>query len=167
MKKLIAAVALSALSLSASADFFDPVEEWSYSIAYNVFTHHPEPTYFDEDTDKETAWNEKNEFIGFRVNVNENVGFFAAKGKNSFYKDSITGGVEFHIPLNASDTFDLGSDVGLASGYEDVIDGGILPYVNPFIRPNYHINEHLTASVKVGVMNFMAWNGFFELTVKF
>jgi hypothetical protein len=180
MKKLLvsAAIAASLVSSPVLADGFfspDPVEDWTYTVSYNVFTNHSSSDYFELDDGTRVDWNENNKVVGFRVNMSNTIGAFAAKGENSFYEDSIFAGAELSIDEVHTDGYlDFGSDLGLATGYEEEISGGVLPFVNPFIRVNYPVSKHLkissvdaTISFKGGIMNFAAVNGFVELTVGF
>lgn len=179
MKKLIAAVALSAVavlpSVSAAEEggFFDiaDAKDWTYTVGYNVLTSHTSSDgYTDSKTDEFVPWNETNEITMVRVNLNDNFGVGIGKGVNSYYEDTVLAGVEIHTDVNSGGKFDFGADIGLASGYEELFDatGGVIPFVNPFFRANYEIIEnHLTVSGKVGTVNFMAINGWVELTFAF
>jgi len=144
----------------------DAAEDWSYSIAYNFFTfHHAVDKYDDEVTgEKDIDINNDNNFIGIRVNINQNLGIFIAKGENSVNEDSEIAGIE----VSQDDKqWELGSDFGLATGYKPIVSLGTVPFVNPFLRYNKQITEKSKVSIKGGVMNFMAENFFLEYTTKF
>lgn len=142
-----------------------PVEDWSYSVAYNVLTfHHAVDDYEDDRTGETKDINNDNEFVGVRVNLNQNFGVFVAKGESSVNEPSKMAGIE----LSQDDKkWELGSDLGVASGYEPIISSGLIPFVNPFLRYNKELTENSKVSVKGGVMNFMAENIFLEYTHKF
>lgn len=172
MKKLLITSVIATVMFSTSAVAEEPknpfkaysVDEWSYTISHNFFTiHRHSDTYTDSETGEVIDWNEDNNVTGFRINVNENLGYFVAKGVNSYYEDTTLGGIELST---SGEEWDFGSDVGLASGYEELFSTGIIPFVNPFIRYSYNFNEYVKASVKVGSVNFMAENAHFELTMK-
>lgn len=153
--KLILALILALLSPFVVAE--------SFSVSYNVFTYHHNSDTFSDDG-VETLWNEKNKIVVIRLNTDENFGYFLGKGRNSYYENSILSGVEFSTD---DDTLEIGSDIGLATGYEAIIDGGVVPFINPFIRVNYDLSYYLTLSLKVGSVNFTAENAFIELKKNF
>lgn len=152
-------------SYSNGLFYIEPIEEWSYTIAYNFLTfHHAVDTYDDDRTNEERDINNNNDFIGMRVNVNENLGLFLAKGKSSVDEPSDIFGIEIS---QDDQTWELGSDFGVASGYEPIVSSGRIPFVNPFLRYNYKLGEKSKLAVKGGVMNFMAENFFLEYSFKF
>lgn len=174
MKKILVLTVLFLLSSFAVGDenLFTPdsVKDWRYTIGYNVFTTHPSSDGFtDSKTDERREWNESNKFVMLRVNVNDNVGFGVGKGINSYYEDSYLFGMELSTDSNRNGKFEFGSDIGLATGYDELIDGtgGVLPFLNPFIRYNEKVTNHLTISGKLGTINFMAINAFVELNFSF
>jgi hypothetical protein len=169
MKKLLAITllvsAFSAPTLAENIFTPDNLDDWTYSISYNFYTsHYLSDGYIDEDDGKFVEWNETNNLFGFRVNVNENIGYFIATGKNSFYETSVMSGIEFST---AHEIIEYGFDAGLATGYEKFVSFEVLPFVNPFVKLNLKLTDKLTASVRVGNMNFMATNAFFELKMGF
>lgn len=169
MKNIVTILILiTSLKVHADDGLFrvDPIEDWSYSIAYNFFTyHHAVDKYDDEVTgEKDIDINNDNNFIGIRVNINQNLGIFIAKGENSVNEDSEIAGIE----ISQDDKqWELGSDFGIATGYEPIVSLGTVPFVNPFLRYNKPITEKSKVSFKGGVMNFMAENFFLEYTTKF
>ncbi len=168
MKNIFAIlILLLSFDVNANGDLFaiDPINEWTYSIAYNVFTyHHAADEYTDERTGKVKEINNDNNFIGVRVNFNENFGAFVAKGESSVNEPSEIVGIE--ISQNDKQ-WELGSDFGFASGYKPIVSLGTVPFVNPFLRYNKPLSEHSKVAVKGGIMNFMAENIFLEYTHKF
>lgn len=162
---LISSVFLSTSAFADGLFIAEPMKDWSYTLSYNFFTiHHSSDDYKDITTNKRVDWNENNQIIGVRVNVNKNIGYYIGHGKNSYYEYSTMTGVEFST---SNTTWEIGSDLGIATGYEEAIKIGIIPIINPFIRYNLNLTNHLTTSVKVGSMNFMAENAFVELKFKF
>ena len=162
---LISSVFLSTSTFAQNVFVPLPIDEWSYTVSYNFFTiHHISDDYEDDVTGKHIDWNENNKMIGVRVSVNENIGYYIGHGKNSYYEDSTMAGVEFSTN---NPTWEIGSDIGIATGYEQAIKIGIMPIINPFIRYNLNLTNRLTTSVKVGSMNLMAENAFVELKFKF
>lgn len=171
MKKLITSLFfiffLSSNVASADLSLFDvgSPKDWTYSVAYNIFTaHHGSEGFTSKRTGEEVPYNEDNDFIGLRVNFNDRFGAFAMKGLNSYYKTSYGAGVEISLP---SPVWELGTDIGMMSGYDELISFGFLPFVNPFIRYNYKLSPKTKISARFGSMNFMAENLFLEYTVDF
>lgn len=168
MKRLfIAAVIAAVFSTPTIADNLftpEPVKDWSYTFSYNFYTFHHNSKGYTKDG-VFTLWNETNNIVGFRVNVNENVGYFVGGGKNSYYNTTTMLGME----LSTGDhrMFEVGSDVGMANGYEAVVDFGVVPFVNPFVRANLKLTNNTTASVKFGSVNFVAENAFLEIKTRF
>lgn len=140
-------------------------DDWTYSVAYNVFTtHHNSDGYIDDDTGLEVPYNEDNRFVGVRVNFTDRLGAFVMTGESSYYSRSYGAGIELSTPNRY---IEVGADMGLVSGYEQIISGGVLPFVNPFIRGNSYLGANQKISTKLGAMNFMAFNVFVEYTQRF
>lgn len=168
MKNIITLLILIAsFKIHADESLFrvDPVEDWSYTIAYNFFTfHHAVDKYDNDITGQEEDINNDNNFIGVRVNINENLGIFLGKGENSVSEDSELAGIE----ISQDDKrWELGSDLGIATGYEPIVSSGTIPFVNPFLRYNKPLTENSKISIKGGAMNFIAENFFLEYTFRF
>lgn len=144
--------------VSANADV-----ENDWTISYHFHTDHTSADQWeDKDTGEKHDWNENNKFVGIRWEKSKYLGFGVAYGENSFFEKSFVVEMDLREVVGriGPGQLELGTNLFLASGYENQISGGILPAINPYFR--YRSDSGL--SIKLGTVNFATLNLIAEYT---
>lgn len=160
--KLLIIYTIMVLLVGAGQCFAD-YKTSSIKLSYNLFTTHGSGATYENDVGEEIEYNNNNRMIGLAYKYNETssigVGYME---QNSYYQESYV--LDWDNWIRLGEFADLGSDLFLASGYEELVgDFGIMPGVLPYIRMRPFGTDHV--SLKVGMMNFMATVGFIEFHI--
>lgn len=131
MKSIAKTLLITALLASSTSAFAEAGDMW---LNFHIGSSHSGEGYYKyEDNDGEkTPYYEDNYGIGIEYETGSTLSLKAGTYRNSTNNQTIYGGINLHTSYE--NTFGIGLNLGLATGYEDQYGSSILPMAMPTLN---------------------------------